>query len=214
MPEAPRIARIEDIPALSSAGVGYRLVRRALGVRAFGVNGFTADSGELLIEPHDELSPNAARHEELYVIVSGHARFTIDGGEHDAPAGTLVFVPDPASRREASAVADGTTALVVGGRPGEPYEVSPWESGLAAQMLFESGDADGAADLMEAAVADYPGRVPVLYNAACFAALAGRREVAMTRLLEAVALDRESVLKWSAEDEDLDSLRDDPSFPA
>ena len=213
MPEAPRVARIEDIPALPMAGIGYRLVRRTLGVQAFGVNGFTADAGEQLIEPHDETSANAARHEELYVVLAGHATFTIDGAEHDAPAGTLVFVPDPESRREATAVADGTTALVIGGRPGEPYEVSPWESGLAAQALADDGDADGAADLMEEALRQYPGRPGVLYNAACFEALAGRREAAMTHLLEAAELDRETVVRWAAEDEDLDSLRDDPSFP-
>jgi quercetin dioxygenase-like cupin family protein len=214
MPEAPRIARIEDIPALPAAGVSYRLVRRALGVRAFGVNAFTADAGELLIEPHDEMSANAARHEELYVVVSGQATFTIDGAEHDAPAGTLVFVPDPESRREATAVADGTTALAIGGRAGQAYEVSPWESAFAAQALVNEGDADGAADLMEEAIAQHPGHAGVLYNAACFAALAGRREAAMTRLLEAAEIDRERVTKWAAEDEDLDSLRDDPSFPS
>ena len=214
MPEAPRIARIADIPPVAAAGVEYRFVRRTLGVRAFGVNGFTADAGGLLIEPHDELSANAGGHEELYVVVAGHARFTIDGAEHDAPAGTLVFVPDPASRREASAVVDGTTALVIGGRPGEPYEVSPWEPSFVAQGLSDNGDADGAADLMEQAIAEHPGHVGVLYNAACFEALAGRREAAMTHLLEAAAKDRDAVLRWSAEDGDLDSLRDDPSFPS
>jgi tetratricopeptide (TPR) repeat protein len=213
MPDQPRIARIRDIPVLQSAGVGYRLVRRELGVRAFGVNGFTADAGKLLIEPHDELGASAARHEELYVVVSGYARFTIDGAEYDAPAGTLVFVPDPASRREATAVADGTTALVIGGRPGAAYEVSPWESSLAARALSDAGDPDGAADLMEQAIEQYPGNAGVLYDAACYAALAGRREKAITHLLEAAERDRESVLRWAADDSDLDSLRGDPSFP-
>jgi len=40
-----------------------------------------------------------------------------------------------------------------------------------------------------------------------------RREAAMAHLLEAAERDRESVLRWSAGDSDLDSLRDDPSFP-
>ena len=103
--EPPRITRIEDLPAdLGAAGVGYRLVRRALGVQAFGVNAFTADAGEQLIEEHDETGSGAGTHEELYVVIAGHARFTIDGAEHDAAAGTLVFLPDPASRRSAIAV--------------------------------------------------------------------------------------------------------------
>jgi quercetin dioxygenase-like cupin family protein len=214
MAEAPRITRIDDIPAVLTGGVGYRLVRRELGVQAFGVNGFTADAGQHLIEPHDEMGTNAAQHEELYVVIAGHARFTIDGADYEAPAGTLVFVPDPASRREATALGDGTTMLVIGGRPGEPYSVSPWESATAARALADAGDPDGAADLMRQALEAHPGHFGVLYDAACFEALAGRREAAMTHLLEAAAADRETVLKWSAEDADLDSLRDDPSFPS
>ena len=66
---------------------------------------------------------------------------------------------------------------------------------------------------MAAALEQYPGHAGVLYNTACFEALAGRREAAMTHLLEAAAADRDAVLKWSADDSDLDSLRDDPSFP-
>src|SRR3954465_11027742 len=107
MPEAPRLRRIDDIPAISTGDVGSRLVRRALGIEAFGVNAFTADAGVHLIEEHDEVGSAAARHEELYVVLAGHARFTIDGAEHDAPAGTLVFVPDPKSHRAATAVVDG-----------------------------------------------------------------------------------------------------------
>jgi hypothetical protein len=58
--------------------------------------------------------------------MSGHAIFTVDGDELDAPAGTLVFVR-PALIRSARATADGTAMLVVGGRPGLPFEVSRWE---------------------------------------------------------------------------------------
>ena len=93
MPEAPRIKHIEDIPPLPAAGVGYRLVRRELGIRAFGTNAFTADAGVQLIEEHDETGSGAGGHEELYVVIAGHARFSIDGIEHDAPAGTLGLHP-------------------------------------------------------------------------------------------------------------------------
>ena len=131
MPEPPRIAHIDDIEPVDSGGVGYRFMRRALGIKAFGVNAFTADGGVQLIEEHDETGPNAGRHEELYVVLTGRARFTIDGTDHDAPAGTFVFVPDPASRRTAVALEDGTSAIAVGGRVGEAYEVSAWESSAA-----------------------------------------------------------------------------------
>ena len=210
MPDPPRIARIDELPAVSVAGVTWRPVRRELDVRAFGVNGYTADAGELLIEEHDEGGHGAGGHEELYVVLSGHARFTIDGADHDAPAGTLVFLPDPASRRSAVAVTDGTIALVVGGRPGEPYRVSPWEPYFVA---LAAGDPEVAADLMAGAIEQHPDSVSVLYNTACFEALAGRREAALGHLREAVAIGGETVRRWAAEDADLDSLRDSDAFP-
>lgn len=213
MPEPPRIKRIEDIPAIPAGGVGYRLVRRALGIRAFGVNAFTADAGVQLIEDHDETGHGAGRHEELYVVMAGHARFRVDGAEHDAPAGTLVFIPDPKSRRSATSVADGTTAIAVGGRAGEPYEVSAWEFSFAAKGLADAGDLEGAVALMTQALADHPRNASVLYNAACYEALAGRREDALQHLQSASALAPE-VLEWAAGDPDFDSIRDDPEFPA
>jgi quercetin dioxygenase-like cupin family protein len=131
MPEPPRIRHIDDVEARVFGGVGYRLMRRELGIKAFGVNAFTADAGGELIEEHDESGGNAGRHEELYVVLSGRARFTIDGSEHEARAGTFVFVPDPASERSATAIEDGTSAIAIGGRVGEPYEVSDWETEAA-----------------------------------------------------------------------------------
>jgi hypothetical protein len=63
----------------------WRPVRRALGLTAFGINAYTADAaGNELIERHDELSPGAGGHEELYLVVSGAARFTVAGEEVEA----------------------------------------------------------------------------------------------------------------------------------
>ena len=39
-----------------------------------------ADEGVHLIEEHDDMGVNGGRHEELYVLMTGLARFTIDGG--------------------------------------------------------------------------------------------------------------------------------------
>ena len=209
-----RIVRLEEIEPLPAGGVGYRLVRRALGIEAFGINGFTADEGVQLIEEHDELGVNGGRHEELYVVMTGRARFTIDGAEHDAPAGTLVFIPEPESRRSATALEDGTSALAIGGRAGEPYEVSPWEPSFAAQGLAAAGDLEGAADLLASEAVARPDKAGLLYNAACFEALAGRREAALEHLRAALALEPDEIRRWAEGDSDLDSLRDDPAFPA
>jgi hypothetical protein len=212
MPEAPRIRQIEDIPALPAGDVGYRLVRRELGIRAFGINAFTADAGVQLIEDHDETGAGAGHHEELYIVIAGRARFTIDGAEHEAPAGTFVFLPDPESRRSATALEDGTAAVAVGGRVGEPYVVSPWEPSFAAKGLADAGDPGGAADLMADALEEYAGNAHVLYNTACFEALAGRREAALAHLNAAVEASPQT-REWAARDADFDSIRDDPAFP-
>ena len=71
-------------------------------VRAFSVNAFTATRPAADRGPRrDRLG--AGRREELYVVIAGDARFTINGAEHDAGPGTLVFVPDQ-SRRSAIAL--------------------------------------------------------------------------------------------------------------
>jgi mannose-6-phosphate isomerase-like protein (cupin superfamily) len=44
------------------------------------------------IETHDETSFVAGGREELYLAVSGRARFTVAGRELDAPAGSLLLV--------------------------------------------------------------------------------------------------------------------------
>ena len=83
-----------------------------------------------MVEPHDEPDDEANLtdgHEELFAVMSGHAVFTVDGEDIDAPAGTLVFVRDPALIRRAVATADGTSILAVGGKVGAPYKVSRWE---------------------------------------------------------------------------------------
>ena len=108
----------------------FHLVRRHFDIRAFGVNGITGNVGDEMVEPHDEPNDEANLtdgHEELFAVMSGHAVFKVDGEEVQAPAGTLVFVRDPALVRSARATADGTAILAIGSRPGVPYEISRWE---------------------------------------------------------------------------------------
>jgi hypothetical protein len=106
----------------------WRPVRHHLGIHAFGINARTArDVGEEVIEEHVETQDSPTRHEELYFVTTGHATFTVDGEEVDAPAGTFVFVPDPESRRAAVAVERETTILAIGAAPGEAYTISDWE---------------------------------------------------------------------------------------
>ena len=111
----------------------FHLVRRHFDVQSFGVNGVTGNAGdEMVIEHHerDDVENRTNGHEELFAVMSGHAVFTVDGEEIDAPAGTLVFVRDPGLLRAARATADGTAIFMVGARPGVPYAVSRWEANL------------------------------------------------------------------------------------
>jgi hypothetical protein len=122
-----RVARVEEIPPLASDLVEgeWRPVRYHFGITAFGCNAYVArEAGELIVEEHEE---GADGHEELYVVLAGVARFTLDGAEQDAPARTLVFCERRAMRK-AVAVEPGTTVLAVGGFPGRAFEVSRWES--------------------------------------------------------------------------------------
>ncbi|HET6174670.1 MAG TPA: hypothetical protein VFD90_18835 [Gaiellales bacterium] len=108
------------------------MVRRHFDIKAFGVNGITADADEIIVTEHHERDGEengTDGHEELFAVMTGHAVFTIGGEEVDAPAGTFVFVRDPGLLRSARATEDGTAILAVGGRPGVPYS-SRWESDI------------------------------------------------------------------------------------
>jgi quercetin dioxygenase-like cupin family protein len=131
MSDKYRVAKLADIPspvATAPEWYEWKPIRHHLGIRAFGVNaGVAHHAGDWVVEDHTELQDNAAGHEELYFVVRGHARFTIDGEEVDAPAGTLVFVADPGARRAAKAREPETTVLYIGARRGQAFEVSRWE---------------------------------------------------------------------------------------
>ena len=115
-------ARLEDVVHPDYAT--WHPIRHRLGIGAFGVNAWSGADGAVVIPKHDE---SEVGHEELYLVVSGSARFTVDGQELDAPAGTLVFVRDPKVERAAVARQDGTTVLSIGGRPDRAFEVSDGE---------------------------------------------------------------------------------------
>ncbi len=207
-----RVARLDELDRISVAGVTWHPVRRRLRTRAFGINAYSADAGEQLIEPHDETGPGAGAHEELYVVISGRATFTVAGEDVDAPAGTFVFVPDLAARREAVAVENGTSALVVGGPPAQDVPVSPWEFYFAAEPAREARDWDRALEIVAEGLERYPEHPVIHYEVGCLHALSGRREQAFEHLRIAFEA-RPSLREHAAKDADLDGIRDDPAFP-
>jgi hypothetical protein len=130
-------AQLDEIAPVVQPDPGepeWRPVRHHFGIRAFGVNAWVArEAGDLVIEEHDERGDGStAEHEELYLVVEGRARFTVAGETLDAPAGTLVYVADPALVRKAVADTAGTTVLAIGAAPGVAFSVSPWEAKYVA----------------------------------------------------------------------------------
>jgi quercetin dioxygenase-like cupin family protein len=210
VPEAPKVVHLDQLEAIPGPGsLTWRPVRLTLGVRAFGCNAYTAgEAGQDVVEPHTE-DPKLA-HQELYFVAAGRATFTIDGESYTAPAGTYVFVPDPASDRHAVADEPGTTVLSFGGPP--TFEPSAWEWAFQAAPLFRS-DPDRARELLAAGLRLHPQSGSLHYNQACLEALQGRRVQALRSLRAALEL-RPEVREWAREDEDLAGLRDDPEVRA
>ena len=119
------VARVDELARIPVAqGLEWRPIARRFGIRAFGMNAYTAEKpGDWVVEEHNELSG----HEEVYVVIAGRATFTVGGEEIDAPAGTIVFVRDHTLKRVARSEEEGTTVLAVGGWPDKPFEPSSWE---------------------------------------------------------------------------------------
>jgi hypothetical protein len=182
-------------------------VRLTLGIRAFGCNAYTAgEAGQDVVEPHTE-DPKLA-HEELYFVAAGRASFTIDDEQYDAPAGTYVFVPDPASHRHAVAQEPGTTVLTFGGPP--TFEPSAWEWAFQAAPLMRT-DPQSARQILDDGLAARPDSSTLHYNLACLEAIEGHSEAALAELRRALEM-RPEVAEWAREDGDLAGLRGQPEF--
>jgi hypothetical protein len=209
-----RVARIREIEPIPVVGgeLQWRPMRRTLGIEAFGINAYTAGAGELVVEGHDETGAGAGHHEELYVVVTGHATFTVDGEEIDAPVGTCVFLDDAKERRGARAVEDGTTVLAIGGERGAAFKVSPWEFAFAGVPAQEAKRYDEAIALLREGLELHPGNASLLYNLACAEALSDDHDTALEHLAGAATNPR--FRNFAEEDPDFDSLRDDPRFIA
>jgi quercetin dioxygenase-like cupin family protein len=210
--KAYRVVTLDGIEPGDEVDGRVRLaVRQELDIEAFGVNAFraTAEGGQVINE-HDEVGLSSAGQQELYVVLNGAATFTIDGERVEAPAGSLVFVRDPATKRGAVATEVGTTVLAIGGTPGEAYRVSPPEA-QEAMKAYNAGDFEKAIELLGQVLAREPNDVLSLYNTACFEARLGRTDDALEHLRRAIEVEERAV-DYARGDEDFDSIREDPRF--
>jgi len=207
--QSVRLEDIEPIPVVGGTLL-WRPVRRTLDIGAFGINAYVApNAGDDVVEEHTE---EALGHEEIYIVLTGRATFTLDDETLDAPAGTVIFVRDPKVKRHAQAMEPDTAVLAVGGPRDAAYEPSPWEDYFAAQRHRASGDYDAYLAELEEVAAKRPDHPATLYNLARAEALAGRPDEALAHLRRALELKPE-LAEIARSDEDLASLRDLTDWP-
>lgn len=199
-----RIDDVEGLPVLDT--LVWKPVRKPLGITAFGINAYTAaNAGDDVVEDHVEQT-----HEEAYVVIRGHATFTVDGEEIDAPWGTIVFLDDPTQRRHAIAKEPGTTVLAIGGKPGV-HDVSSWEYIFPSLPARKAGDWDTARRILEEGLAQHD--IPAIrYHLAQVEARAGNADRALDELRTAVEA-RPDYAPLARDEEDFASIKDDPRFP-
>ena len=93
-------------------GYGFRKVRRALGVDAFGANVIVMPPrNEGFQHYHDE-------QDELYFVHAGTARVEVDGDERLLGPGGMVHVTSTTPRRISNAGDEDLVLFVVGGKGG------------------------------------------------------------------------------------------------
>jgi len=196
-----QVARLDALDRVAvMQGLEWRPIRRRFGIQAFGVNAYTAEKpGDWVVEEHTE---EQLGHEELYLVVRGRARFTVNGEDIDAPAGTIVFLPDPAVKRVAVAVEEGTMVLAVGGKPGEAFTPSAWEWYFQA---YEQPTERGI-ETMREGIEQEGERAPLYYHLACLEARAGRTDDAKAHLARALELDPR-LAEHAQRDDDLKEVR-------
>ena len=181
-------SHLDDIQPTPSDGAKWKPIRGELGIQAFGMSAYVGEPGELVVPPHSEQpGGGAGAHEELYLVVQGRAVFTVAGEQVDAPAGALLLF-QPGEYREAVAEAPGTTVLVVGGKRGEPFSVSPWEYPALIRHARHLGRFDEARALAREGTERFGEHPFLLYEQACAEAAAGREAEATALLRRAAEL--------------------------
>jgi tetratricopeptide (TPR) repeat protein len=203
-----KLDEIEPIPVVDGTLL-WRPVRRTLDIGAFGINAYVApNAGDDVVEEHTEQTYG---HEELYLVLAGRATFSLDGEMLDAPAGTAVFIRDPAVKRHARAEEPGTAVLAVGGPRDAAYEQSAWEWAFAAERHRGTGDYEAMAAEIAAGLELYPDNPSLLYDLGCAEALAGRLDDALAHVKQALAL-KPDWAEHAQEDPDLVEVRKLPGW--
>jgi quercetin dioxygenase-like cupin family protein len=100
----------------------WKLVRRTLDLRAFGINLVEIAPGEQLPE-HDETQRDQ---EELFYVLGGSPTLVVDGEDHPARAGTFARL-DPDHRRSVRNDGDEPASVLIASAPrSSGYQPMEW----------------------------------------------------------------------------------------
>lgn len=100
----------------------WTLVRRTLGVKAFGINLVEIPPGESIPE-HDETDRDQ---EEVFFVLAGEPTLVVDGEAHQAPAGTFARL-DPGHVRTVRNDGDARADVMIISAPrSSGYEPMAW----------------------------------------------------------------------------------------
>jgi uncharacterized cupin superfamily protein len=100
----------------------WRLVRRSLRLRSFGVNVVEVAPGVTLPE-HDELDRDQ---EEIFYVISGSPTLLVDGAEHPLAPGTFARL-DPRHRRTVTNSSSEPALVLIASAPcSSGYEPMEW----------------------------------------------------------------------------------------
>lgn len=102
------VRTIDELEAIHHGAV--KLAGAELGVRSFGMQVLDFPGGFDAYPEHDH---SADGQEEVYVVLSGSAKFVIDGEATSVSAGQMVRV-EPAARRRLTPGSDGVRLLAIG----------------------------------------------------------------------------------------------------
>jgi uncharacterized cupin superfamily protein len=100
----------------------WQLVRRSLGLHAFGINLVQIACGEQIPE-HDELDRDQ---EEVFYVLAGRPTLVVDGEDNAAPAGTFARL-DPEHKRTMRNDGEQTAEVLIVSAPRTSgYEPMGW----------------------------------------------------------------------------------------
>ena len=116
--EGVTIRRREDLERTGN----WLLVRRSLGVDAFGMNLVEIAPGERIPE-HDETGRDQ---EEVFLVLEGSPSLVVDGREIETPAGTFARLDPHLSRTVVNHADEPAAVLIVSAPRTSGYEPMEW----------------------------------------------------------------------------------------